>query len=139
MHERRRARLIAYGLAVLGPALTVLVRWPLEAVLGDRVVYMAFFPAVLCAAYQGGGGPGLLATVLSALAALYFLVAPFYSLEVITLPDAMALALFVVVGAVISDVCELLHRAWDRIFGRRAFGQCDRHHRPQAGRGGAPC
>jgi PAS domain S-box-containing protein len=57
----------------------------------------------------------LLATVLSALAALYFLVAPHYSLEVITLQDVMALALFVVVGTVISGVCESLHRAWDRI------------------------
>ena len=111
MHERRRARLIAYGLAVLGPALTLLVRWPLEAVLGDRVLYMAFFPAVLFAAYQGGAGPGLLATVLSALAASYFLVAPLYSLEIITLPDAVALALFVVVGAVISGMGESLHRA----------------------------
>ena len=57
----------------------------------------------------------MLATVVSALAALYFLVAPLYSLEGITVPDAIALALFVVIGAVTSGVCESLHRAWDRI------------------------
>jgi hypothetical protein len=37
MSDRSRARLISYGLAVLAPAVTLLVRWPLDAVLGDRV------------------------------------------------------------------------------------------------------
>ena len=69
MNEQRRARLVAYGVAVLAPAVTLLVRWPLVLVLGDRVLYTAFFPAVLFAAYLGGIGPGLLATLLSALAA----------------------------------------------------------------------
>ena len=69
MHEKQRARLVAYSVAVLAPAVTLLVRWPLDAVLGDRVMYMAFFPAVLLAAYFGGFWPGLLATALSALAA----------------------------------------------------------------------
>ena len=46
MHERPR-RLVVYGLALLAPAVTLLVRWPLGAVLGDRVLYMTFFPAIL--------------------------------------------------------------------------------------------
>jgi K+-sensing histidine kinase KdpD len=69
MHEKQRARLVAYGVAMLSPAVTLLVRWPLDVVLGDRVLYMTFFPAVLLAAYFGGFWPGLLATALSALAA----------------------------------------------------------------------
>ncbi|MDB5308151.1 MAG: domain S-box protein [Gemmataceae bacterium] len=115
MNERRRSRRVAYGLAVLAPAVTLLVRWPLAAVLGDRVLYMTFFPAVLIVAYVGGFWPGLLATVLSALAATYFLVAPLYSLEIASVHDALALSLLVLVGTIISGLSESLHRARRRI------------------------
>ena len=67
MHETRLARLVAYGLALLAPAVTLplvllLVHLHLGTVLGDRVLYMTFFPAVIIAAYFGGFWPGLLAT-----------------------------------------------------------------------------
>jgi two-component system, sensor histidine kinase and response regulator len=114
MHETPRARLVAYGVAVLAPAVTLLVRWPLSAVVGDRVLYTAFFPAVLFAAYLGGFGPGFLATVISTLAATYFLVEPLYSLEIVSVPDAVAVILFVLVGTIISGLGESLHRAWHR-------------------------
>ncbi len=115
MHERSLARLVAYGVAVLGPALTLSVRWPLPAVLGDRAHFMAFFPAVLVAAYLGGFGPGLLATFLSALAGTYLLVEPPYSLAIVTVADAVALALFLLVGTVISLLSESVHRSRYRI------------------------
>ena len=89
MHESPRARLVAYGVSVLAPAVTLLVRRPLWLVLGDRVQYMAFFPAIMIAAYLGGFVPGLLATLLSALAASYFLVDRLYSFEFISGPDAV--------------------------------------------------
>ena len=115
MHESPRVRLVGYGVAVLAPAVTLLVEWPLSPVQGDRVLYMTFFPAVLIAAYLGGLWPGLLATVLSALAATYFLVDPVHSLAITTVHDAVALSLFVLVGAVISGLSESLHRARRRI------------------------
>ena len=78
MNERPRARLVAFGMAVLVPVVMLLVCRRLldEPVLGDRVLYMAFFPAVLIAAYLGGFWPGLLATVVSTFAATDFLVKP---------------------------------------------------------------
>jgi two-component system, sensor histidine kinase and response regulator len=115
MNEQPRARLVAYGVAVLAPTVTLLVRWPLDVVLGDRVLYMTFFPAVLLAAYFGGFWPGLLATVVSGLAATYFLVEPLFSLEITTVHDAVAVSLFVLVGTVISGLCESLHRSRRRI------------------------
>ena len=54
-------------------ALSLLVRWPLWPVLGNQTPHMTFFPAVMISAYYGGFGPGLLAAVLSALVAHYFL------------------------------------------------------------------
>jgi two-component system, sensor histidine kinase and response regulator len=106
MHETPRARLVAYGVAVAAPAVTLLVRWPLNTVLGDRVLYMAFFPAVLLAAYLGGLWPGLLATALGGLAATYFLVEPLFSLAITSVHDAVAVTLFVLVGTVISALSE---------------------------------
>src|SRR5258705_13099547 len=76
MHENPRSRLAAYGVALLATAVSLSVRWPLRTVLGDRSLYAIFFPAVMIAAYLGGFGPGLLATLLSALAVMYFFLEP---------------------------------------------------------------
>ena len=66
------ARLVAYGVALLATAVTLRrSRGPLllGRCWGTAVLHMAFFPAVMIAAYLGGFWPGLLATVLGALAA----------------------------------------------------------------------
>jgi PAS domain S-box-containing protein len=76
---------------------------------------MAFFPAILIAAYLGGFAPGLVATVVSAFAATYFLVGPPYSLEITSIRNAVALGLLVLVGAIISGLSESLHRARRRV------------------------
>src|SRR5262245_52563891 len=115
MYESPRLRLIAYSVALLGTAVTLLIEQPLSVVRGDRVLYGAFFPVVLLAAYLGGFWPGLLATVLSALAATYFLIDPPYSFAITTVPDAVALSIFVLVGAVISVLSESLHRTRRRL------------------------
>src|SRR5580704_4461429 len=73
MNETPRARRIAYSVAVLAPAVSLLLRWPLWPVLENAFPHMTFFPAVMIAAYLGGFWPGLLATGLSAFAADYFL------------------------------------------------------------------
>src|SRR5438034_6770695 len=100
MYERPRARLVAYGVAVLATAVSLLVRWPLWPVLGDAVPHMTFFPAVMIAAYFGGFRPGLLATILSAVAANYFLTQQFSSLHVTNVKDVAALILFVLVATI---------------------------------------
>ena len=102
-------------MAVLAPAVSLLIRWPLWPVLGDAVPHMTFFPAVMIAAYFGGFWPGLLATVLSAVAANYFLTQQLASFHVTSVNDVAALILFVLVGAIISGLCESLHRARRRI------------------------
>src|SRR5205823_10940843 len=100
MYERPRARLVAYGVAVLAPAVSLLVRWPLGPVLGDAVPHMTFFPAVMIAAYFGGFWPGLLATALSAVAANYFLIQYPSSFQVGSVTYVAALILFVLVGTI---------------------------------------
>jgi two-component system, sensor histidine kinase and response regulator len=112
MHEGRRARTIAYGLAVLAPLISLLIRGPLRPLLGDAVPHMTFFPAVMIAAFFGGLWPGLVATFLSAIAANVFLAK---HLAGDSINDTAALILFLLVGTIISGLCESLHRARRRI------------------------
>ena len=114
MHDKPGARLLAYALAVVAPAVTLLLRWPLPAVVTDQIAYTAFLPAVLIAAYLGGLGPGLLATLTSGVAATFFLVEPRYSSAISSGADAVPLGVFVLVGAIISALGESLQRAWRR-------------------------
>ena len=76
MYETPRTRLAAYGLAVLATALTLLIRWALMPVLGERALYSTFLPAIAICAYFGGVWPGLLATGLSALSVGLFIRPP---------------------------------------------------------------
>src|SRR5436309_12522306 len=115
MHETRRARLVAYLVAVLAPAVSLLVRWPLWPVLGDAVPHMTFFPAVMIAAYFGGFGPGLLATILSVIAANYLIPQQVPSLQATRVNEIAALFLFVLVGSLISGLSESLHRSRRRL------------------------
>src|SRR2546421_5976705 len=115
MHEIARSRLVPYGVAVLATAASLLIRWPLTPLLGQAVPHMTFFPAVMIAAYFGGFWPGLLATILSAAAANYFLTGQFPFFHFATVNDVAALILFVLVGTIISGLCESLHRARRRL------------------------
>ncbi len=115
MHERRRHPLAGYGVAVLATAMSLGVRWPLWPVLGNAVPQMTFFPAVMIAAYFGGFWPGMTATILSAFAANYFVAGQPPSFHLSTVNDVAALALFLLVGMIISGLCESLHRVRRRI------------------------
>jgi PAS domain S-box-containing protein len=80
---------------------SLLVVWMFRAWFGGNVPYLQFFPAILIAAWYGGLGPGTLATVLSALAAMYFFLPP-PGLAVGGVPDVMSLGFFVATGLGIS-------------------------------------
>jgi len=111
---REPPRALAYGVAVLATAASLFVRWPLWPVLGDAVPHMTFFPAVVVGAYFGGFWPGLLATILSAVAANYFLTQQLRSFH-FSVNDLTAAILFVLVGTIVSGLSESLHRARRRI------------------------
>ncbi|MCW5867148.1 MAG: DUF4118 domain-containing protein [Candidatus Eremiobacteraeota bacterium] len=66
------SRLKGYGLALIAVAAAVGAQLLLQQGLGPRVPFMAYFPAVLFSSVWGGLGPGLMATLLSALSAFYF-------------------------------------------------------------------
>jgi len=116
MNETPRARLVAYGVAVLAVAVSLLVRaYVLQAVIDVKAVYLTFCPAVMIAAYFGGFRPGMLATVLSAVAVDYLFIEPLYDLWIETPEDLLAMIFFVLVGIFLSGVCEALHRSRRRV------------------------
>src|SRR4051812_49157433 len=104
MHDQRRSQLIAYGVAVLGPALTMLIRGASMPLLDERARYIIFCPAVMIAAYLGGLWPGLVASLVSAAAIKFFLILPHHSFWIESAPDALALGCFVLVGVLISGL-----------------------------------
>ena len=77
--------------------------------------FMTFFPAVVVSAYYAGLRPGLLATLLGAMAGTFFLTDPLYSFRIAHLNDGVGMTLFVLIGVVISVLNESLHRAQERI------------------------
>src|SRR5262245_35275465 len=107
MHETRRARLVGYGVALLATALAVLLRLALFGYVANKGPFITFFPAIIVSAYIGGLRPGLLATLLSAVAADYFLIEPDYSVGIYRdRAEAYALGLFVLTGVAISALGE---------------------------------
>ena len=93
-------RLPWYGLSVGLSALALflmLLSWPLM----EHSVFLLFFAAVTVSALYGGLGPGLLATVLSALASNYFFLDPYEAL--LGGPEgALRMAIFLSTGAIVS-------------------------------------
>ena len=83
--------------------------------------FITFYPAVLLVAAIGGGGPGILATVLSALAADYWFLPPYGSFHVAAPNDVLALGIFTARQPFLSVLAERLRRArWAEAFARRA-------------------
>jgi signal transduction histidine kinase/CheY-like chemotaxis protein len=97
---------IGYPLAVCITALVLLGREAVAGFLGRSDPFLPFIGAVLVASWEGGLRPGLLATLLSAVATDFFLVPPFYSLQIGKIGHRGDLLLFVVIGVLISSLSE---------------------------------
>lgn len=109
-HKFARAPSATWGyVASLGAvALAVIVRSALSGVLGLKVPYLQFFPAVIAASWYGGLGPGLVSTGLCALFSMYFLLPP-DGFGVDDVADQLSLAVFVGTGFVIAWLNQRLH------------------------------
>jgi len=92
----------------------VLVEFLLPS-LGNQFPFLLLYPGVICAAWYGGFGPGLLATVLAALVADLFLFEPRFSFAIAGRPGQLAISLFLVVGGFISWLGEMILRANRRL------------------------
>jgi PAS domain S-box-containing protein len=90
------------------------VRWLLAPLLGESLPFITFFPAVFLAAWRGGLGPALFATIASAIIALLWFIPPVGSLALTGTMGTIGLALFVLVGASTALLGESRNRAYRR-------------------------
>jgi PAS domain S-box-containing protein len=109
--ERIDRLLWRYSLVVLAPAIALLLRWGLVGSTGEDLPhYITFFPAVMLVAIFAGLGPGLLATALSGLTMMYWILPP-EGFDVESRADTIGLGIFVLMGVMMSTVADLYHRA----------------------------
>ena len=106
----RRTAFASYAVAVSCAVLSVLARLALDPAFGMRLPLLTFFPAVALAAWLGGLRPGLVTTLLCALAGAYLWFPPTHSLRGKEPADLIALALFVAIGVLLSTLNEALLR-----------------------------
>jgi PAS domain S-box-containing protein len=100
-----------YVSAVIIVAVAVMLKIRLTDSFGDLPTFVTLYPAVLLAASIGGGGPGIVATVLAALAADYYFIPPYGSLHVDAPNDMLALGIFTGTSLFLSLLAERLRRA----------------------------
>ena len=116
-----------YGTAIA----IVAILWILaaNARFGLKHPFLICYPAAILSAWIGGPIASLVTTFLLAVAAAYFWLPPDYAFAVSDEGDAIALFVFMGVGAVISGVAVALQRSRDRT---NYLGTLDRdaHHSP---------
>lgn len=100
-----------YGIAVPATLIAALLvaavsRW--TAV--DTTPLQILTLAVVVAAYVGSGGPGVFATALAGAVVAFFFLEPKYSFRVEDVAEQVRLAVFLVVGLVISMLAGSIHR-----------------------------
>src|SRR3954463_10684397 len=108
MLTRYRSTLLAHGLAAALVAAALLLASGARALFNLADGYFFFAVAVVLSARLGGFWPGLLATVLSALVANYYLVEPTGSLDIHDPADRYFFTLFLIEGAVLSALASHL-------------------------------
>jgi PAS domain S-box-containing protein len=117
-----RHPIVRYSLAFAAVGVAGLLRALLGAQFPGLVPFATFFPAVLIATLLGGLGPGLLATVLSALWAWLFWLHPAAALAPPAAAISVNLALFVIVCLGLVTTAEATRRYHDRsLAGERRF------------------
>lgn len=90
-----------HALGVGAVAAALAFRYGIREIIGVKVPFLQFYPAIIVAAWYGGFGPALVATALSALASMYFLLPP-AGFSVSDSADQLSLAVFAGTGVFIA-------------------------------------
>lgn len=106
-----RHPLLRYGMGILTVAVILLLKLLIDPFIREESPFLLFLIAVMVSAWYGGLGPGLLATVLSALVSDYVFLVPHYGFLGYTLGQTVELGLFIFEGLVISALTVALHSA----------------------------
>jgi PAS domain S-box-containing protein len=104
-----------YSVALLSVLLAAWARLVLDPWLGDHSQFTTFFIAVMVTAFLGGFGPGMLATFLGALCAIWLFTTPQGPSDGKGVEYLLGLGLYLFGGMVLSMLCESLRTARRRV------------------------
>ena len=114
VRELRRSAWLAYLVAVASTTAVALVRLALFGVLGDVTRSVPFVIPVILAAAIGGLRPGIFATALAGATSVYLFGNPPFTFHM-DAEEAAGLGVFLIVGAIVSWLCERLHLVMRRL------------------------
>ena len=107
-----KTRFVRYALALVATAVAFTMRVVLVHFIGPGLAtYITFYPFIMFAAVLGGLGPGLLATLMSAITVDYWFLEPHGHFGIRNAADAVGLILFVSMGVLMSAVGEYYRQA----------------------------
>lgn len=110
----QRQQWLGYLFAVSLPLLMLLVRSAIAVPIGDRPLLMLFMFPIILTAMLGGLGPGLTATVISALGTAYLVVPPINNVKIAASHDLIQWGFLLVNGVAVSFLSEMLRRSQAR-------------------------
>jgi len=109
------SRLAPYAVALLAVAIAVALKVLLDALMAFESPFLLSFGAIMVAGWYGGFGPGILATIVTAIVADFFFLRPHHSFFGHTLEQNVRLLLFVLEGVLTSYLCGRLRSAQTRL------------------------
>jgi signal transduction histidine kinase len=105
---------LAYAVAAVSIGAATAIRFSLDAVLGEHLIFSVYYLAVTLAAWAGGLRPALATAVVSSLIANWLFSEPQGSLRINNAEEFFALVLFLSVSTVIGTLAEISLRALAR-------------------------
>ena len=102
--------LFHYSVAFFAVSLALLIRVPLNRVLGDAVPYVLLFPAVAFAAWYSGVGPAALSAVLSLAGAKYWFIPPVHSFKLPSTAHLIGIVAFLLACGFVIAITEARQR-----------------------------
>lgn len=102
--------IVRYGFAVLVVALAAIIRILLKPIIPTGFPFLTFFLAVMLAAWRGGLGPGLLASVLSTVVADWLFIEPIYEFDLTANYYWVTLGVFAVETVTITMMTDRMKR-----------------------------
>jgi signal transduction histidine kinase len=100
----RSSILCRYGTALIAVGVALGLKLLIVPMSTQEVPFLLFLGAVVVAAWNGGFGPGLMATALATILSDYFFMTPFYRFEVADYVGWVKLSLFAIEGAFVSGL-----------------------------------
>lgn len=110
---RESSARMRYGAAILAVGFGMLID-EADLLSGGFRIYLVYYPVIVVASLYGGFGPGLLAIVLSAVSAAFFLVEPVGHLAIAARADRISMIVFILGSLFVVWVCTRLRWALKR-------------------------